>query len=563
MLSYMLQYKKKPSVLLVDFSRPVVVGSVHSYLESKHIRVSSLYLDRAPLFYPESINCSKLKNSLLAALGHVSTQRLASLVIGFLGGFAQLDQLDSRQVAETLNRLIVVHRCLYKHYFAQTEIQYYLSVGSNIGANKSVLQLAFPGFLRSHNETDYYRVLGNIKSHNISLVGFHINSPKLLGSVCSMIERIHKEFPNKKIVVFGFYAAKLYKSFLRRYPFIIVVRDEPEQIMLRLVRAGTTKASLQAIRGIVFRLQGKVVETKRQPRFKNIDSLPFSKQIVMQPPCLLLQTSRGCLYQCSFCAFGKEAHGRIRYRSIEHIIQELQGLSMAYPARSSVFIADELFLQDTQRVMRFCDEVIKNNFCFNFSCQGRIDDLSEVVLKKLESAGFSEIFFGLESANEKILQAANKTLNKKKILEVITWSAKTNIRIKPFLIVGLPGETWATIRETGLFIQQMQKIKYFSPAPPNIAMVHPGTDLCKRMEKSTSLSEDDWFKQPQGIFYSVEHDVQTLLRMKEELCTYIFIDKFFTRRGFIHQWPVVLFSRDRFKLWQILCKKIINYILGV
>lgn len=85
-----------------------------------------------------------------------------------------------------------------------------------------------------------------------------------------------------------------------------------------------------------------------------------------------------------------------------------------HPHIREIYITDDSFLINNQRVLNFCNAVIENNLPFKFICSGHIHSLSYEAVQKLEKAGFILIDFGLETANENIAKSMGKPLNKKK-----------------------------------------------------------------------------------------------------------------------------------------------------
>lgn len=297
----------------------------------------------------------------------------------------------------------------------------------------------------------------------------------------------------------------------------------------------------------------RLVKTASRPLIDNLDVLPFPKhEIVMEGNRTYLLTSRGCPFHCSFCSGAAMAEHRIRYRSMDSVIQELEYIRETYPQIKYIHIVDDTFLIDNDRAIDFCNKVIDKNLRFHFLGFGRVKPISQKLVNKLEQAGFTYICFGVESGNDEIRRRAYKNISKEEITNTVRLFAQTKIDIHLSLIVGLPGETWATIKETGLFIQKMQKIKYMHIAP-TIAMVYPNTELYRLM-----ATTDDYDLLTSGRdvpLYTREHNEETLIKMHRELCFYVYPDCFFMWRGFYRQWHVLLFSADRGKILKYLLSK--------
>lgn len=363
----------------------------------------------------------------------------------------------------------------------------------------------------------------------------------------------------------GVFATSLYRQILQQYPFVIVVRGEGEQTLADLVRALSLNAPLYLVDGIAFMQDGNCLITKDRALCENLDALPFPYQEISKydrEPWLALLTARGCTTRCSFCCLNTISPGAMRVRSIANVIAELESIRCNQPQVKSIGIVDSTFLFDNARVIEFCDEVIKRKLSFSFFCAGRVKPLSLEMIKKMEQAGFTQVDLGLESANEEILRKAHKGITQADVLNAVKLFAQSKIDVRLYLIVGLPGETWLTIRETARFIQKLQKIKYVFPWTPSSANVFPGTELYENMCAAGLLDDRVWLNNlDHNIVYTCEHDKQTLEKMRRELMSYIDLDQFFTMKGFLRQFPVIVLSADRWKiarrLWHLGRKKML------
>lgn len=111
---------------------------------------------------------------------------------------------------------------------------------------------------------------------------------------------------------------------------------------------------------------------------------------------------------------------------------------------------------------------------------GGVGAITEEMIPMLERAGFSKIDFGVESANNIIRKRAHKSMTNDQIVKMVKMFAASSIDIRLYIIVGLPGETWQTIRQTGRFVRKLQKIKYMFQWTPSIATAYPGTELFQK-----------------------------------------------------------------------------------
>lgn len=115
----------------------------------------------------------------------------------------------------------------------------------------------------------------------------------------------------------------------------------------------------------------------------------------------------------------------------------------------------------------------------------------------------------------------------------------SSIDLTFFLIVGLPGETAQTIKNTALFVQQMQKIRYIFFQDIGILAAYPGTAVYEMMKEAGYISDDYWMGTQATPFYTVEHSKEELMRMKNEILDTIAVERILTWNGFWKQWFMV------------------------
>jgi len=139
----------------------------------------------------------------------------------------------------------------------------------------------------------------------------------------------------------------------------------------------------------------------------------------------------------------------IRYRSINCVVKEIKKIQITY-GNTKIFIADDLFLLDKNRVYEFCTEIENNKLDFNWACLSRVDIYLKIIKKK-KGCGCKEISYGCESGSNKILNISNKNISIEILLMLLNYK-KVGISCRTSWIIGLPGETEETLYETAKLI---------------------------------------------------------------------------------------------------------------
>jgi radical SAM superfamily enzyme YgiQ (UPF0313 family) len=131
----------------------------------------------------------------------------------------------------------------------------------------------------------------------------------------------------------------------------------------------------------------------------------------------------------------------------------------------------DLFTVNREQVMGLCELIIESGLQIKWTCNSRVDFVDEEMLKKMALAGCLIISWGIESANEQILKGVHKGINSKQVKQALSWSKKAGILNWGYFIIGLPGETEATIQETIALSKELPlDIVLFHIAAP-----YPGT----------------------------------------------------------------------------------------
>ncbi len=262
---------------------------------------------------------------------------------------------------------------------------------------------------------------------------------------------------------------------------------------------------LREIPNLVWRQNGKIVVNPRQYH-TNLDTIKFPAWHLMPPsnyplaphgtfcrkmPVAPIIISRGCHFQCTYCA-GKAVTGQhIRYRSIENVIDEITLLYNEYGVRE-IHIEDDNFTLKREYVVNFCNEIIKMGLDLAFALPNgvRLDTLDVEVLKLMEKAGFYSMAVGIESGSDRILKLMKRDLSKNVVKEKIDLIKRyTKIDLTGFFLIDYPGETEPEILETIAFAKFLKLDK----ASFMFVMPLPGSELWD-VYKQKDKQEIEWDK---------------------------------------------------------------------
>lgn len=159
-------------------------------------------------------------------------------------------------------------------------------------------------------------------------------------------------------------------------------------------------------------------------------------------PLAPIVTTRGCPYRCSYCSAPITAGRRLRTRSPEKVVDEIERLVRDYGVRE-IQIEDDNFTLNRKHTVAVCEELLRRNVKVNWSLPNgvRIDRLDLDLLKLMKKAGCYLMALGIESANQRILNMVSKDLDVNLVRQVVEWVAQVGIEAWGFFMIGFPTET--------------------------------------------------------------------------------------------------------------------------
>jgi radical SAM superfamily enzyme YgiQ (UPF0313 family) len=349
-------------------------------------------------------------------------------------------------------------------------------------------------------EIDHEELRAKLSSLEPNVVGITAVAHTIMSAILSA--RMLKEAcPNATVVLGGPHATFMDEEILRGNSDVdVVVRGEGEETMLDLVRcvsAGGLK-NLHEVAGITFRKGQRIVRTRDRPLIQDLDQLPYpaykyfplSKYRVSGRLIFPIITSRGCPYQCTFCVASQMFGKAFRARSIRNVVDELEWLRDEYSADAFTFY-DDTFTLDLERALKICEEIKNREIGLPWNCQTRVDHVSEKVLAKMREAGCELVYFGVESGSQKILDAMKKGTTVEQNEKAIKLAKEAGLIVVISAIVGYPGETEETLKQTINFIKKTEPDDAFLC----IATPYPGTELYNLVK------ENDWKMLPDWSLY--------------------------------------------------------------
>lgn len=335
------------------------------------------------------------------------------------------------------------------------------------------------------------------------------------------LNTIKKENPNVKIIIGGTHATILPEQVLKECEAIdYIVRQEYDFAVPEIICTENNlgndddKGDIANIDGISYRVQhnsnnkanettSKFIHTKDRIPLDNLDELPFVSKVYQkflnfddygyafaQNPMIQIVSARGCPNKCNFCSYPSTMGGRLfRTRSTKSLVNEFEYILTEIPEIKEIFIEDDTFTVNFDRVIEFCDEITNRGLKPVWSCNTRVD-LPYDVMKKMRDAGCRLLVTGYESGSQKVLDEIKKGITLQQSLDFAKNTKKLKIKVFGCFMIGLKGDNLETINETFEFAKKVYPdMCFFQQAVP-----FPGTEFYEWVKKEGYLITEDYSK---------------------------------------------------------------------
>lgn len=298
------------------------------------------------------------------------------------------------------------------------------------------------------------------KNHRFDVIGIGFicgyYSFKEVTKICDALNTIDR--PRVILGGHGPSPAPAAEFFLKRLQAEFVVLGEAELSLPMLIDALEKGTSYTDLPGIAYRDSNTVYFNKRMDPVKNLDTIPFpawelfpmESYIANHPEPTKPEdrfgnvfTSRGCPFVCNFCYRMERG---IRMRSVDNVMEEIGTLIDRYKINYIQF-QDELMMVSERRILELCDGIEKNKFKFEFQFNGRLDIVTRVMLKRLKEVGCRFINYGIESADQKVLDNMDKRLTLEQIHKGLQMTIDSGIDPGVNILFGNIGDTRETFKK--------------------------------------------------------------------------------------------------------------------
>lgn len=312
---------------------------------------------------------------------------------------------------------------------------------------------------------DEHQILERIEPEAL-LIGISIHSG-MTASFCMELALAIKRRFNKPVAVGGPHVSICYRDFLRAGIDCAVV-GEGEEPVVRLLQQLSAHAGTTGIPGVVScqneedLIISAPVEMDKLP-MPAWDLVPLEKYWALRmshspvsgrfAPII---SSRGCPFNCAFCSTPRTSRRQWRGYSPERTLREIEFLKERFDIRD-VFIQDDNFNYDSERVIKLCDLIAARALDVRFSLPSgvRLDTFTPEVVDALARANFRYICLAPESGSARVRRLMQKQLNEEKLYAIQRRCYQKGIRTGAFIIIGTPGEKTGDLLMTAAMIAKL------------------------------------------------------------------------------------------------------------
>ena len=300
-----------------------------------------------------------------------------------------------------------------------------------------------------------------------------------------------------RVVAGGPHASLEPEDLLQRCPSVeAAVRGEAESVFGELARRAGEGLDLTGLPGVLVR-GGRAAEVvvQRVPGFEGLpfpryDGLPIGAYHcpdARRRPMVTVMTTRGCPHACAFCSSSFLLGRKVRGWPVDAVLDHLERLVWAHGVQEISFV-DDVFTIRRERTLALCRGLCERGLDLSWFCNARADQVDPELAQAMAAAGCHQVYLGFESGSQAILDGIHKGAQLDRLEAGAATLAEAGIGRSVGFVVGLPGETDATVAQTVALAWRLrpERLQFTAFTPL------PGTPLAReRLTGTFHLGADE------------------------------------------------------------------------
>lgn len=335
----------------------------------------------------------------------------------------------------------------------------------------------------------YGSLIRNLQEHKPHYICITSLTPSF--DEAKKIIKLAKQYTSAKIILGGPHTSSFPESCLKESEADMVVKGEGDITLKEIIE----EKPLNKINGLYYKWHNQIIKNSDRCYIQDLDTLPHPawhlfdikkykspKLLSKKSPVGPIETSRGCIYECTYCnknIFGKT----FRVKSPIRVLEEMKYMSDI--GFKEIHVNDDGFSTDMARGKKICRLLIKEKLDLPWVLTNgiRIDRVDEELMSLLKKSGCYRVAYGIESGNQTILNNIKKGIKLEHIRKAVKLAKKCGIETQGFFMIGLPGDTEETMQQTIDFAKSLD----LDTAKVGITMPLPGTQLYKELEQQGAI----------------------------------------------------------------------------
>jgi anaerobic magnesium-protoporphyrin IX monomethyl ester cyclase len=376
-------------------------------------------------------------------------------------------------------------------------LAYLASISENLGHEVSIIDASI-------DDLTIEEVVTAVKEFGADIVGISGATP-YYNLVLDYTNELKKNLKSITIAVGGPHVTVLKeKALTDNIDFAFI--GEAEKSWPDFLSEYSSGKNYSNVKGIYYKNEnGEWISTGMGEVVMNLDSVPFPARHLLKNEKYIFYipngkpkitgtifSQRGCPFKCIFCSTeltGTNIRKRIPYQVVEELKMMKADLGIEH-----VLFLDESFSINRKHVVEICDLIIKEKLGITFEIATRANLLDESLVEKMVAAGLVRMGIGLESTDPHVREIMKKKVPMESYETACYYAKKYGVQLKFGTIIGMPGDTIESIRNTFKFLRNRPEVQLVSVT---IATPYPGTelyDMAKRGKYGLKLLEDDFSK---------------------------------------------------------------------
>lgn len=304
-------------------------------------------------------------------------------------------------------------------------------------------------------------------SPDVNLIAISVHSGETYSLSLELIRMIKENFSVPLVVGGAFPTIKYEEYILAGVDYVVL--SEGEHTLLQLVESLNGTTSIQDIDGIAYaggiNPKSRFIEDLDTLPFPAIDLLPLNNYWNLgyahgpvSGKYIFLITSRGCPFNCNFCAAPAIWQKKWRTRTPKNVVDEIEFHYQKYGIKD-FHIQDDNMTFNRERVVEICKEILKRNLnvTWKLAAGMKVETVDETTLEWMKNAGCNYISISPETGSKNVLKLMNKPFNFEYARRIVKKANSLGIKVQACFVLGFPGETNDDLKMTKQYMRTLTK----------------------------------------------------------------------------------------------------------